>query len=202
MDRLHALPIGTKGADIDHLVVGPGGIVTINTKNHAGKPIWVAGQTLMVSGQKQPYIRNAVFEAIRVTKLLRERMPQLPEAHPAIALVNPKSLTFKKRPGCVKVLDATNLRRWLIKLPIILTPTDLLELVAIIDNPGTWSPPTAPPTENLMVRFAALDRQVRAAHVRRTAWKMASFVGILGGFVVVGPPLVTAIIGLLFSGAQ
>ena len=44
----HALPIGKKGADIDHVVIGPGGIFTINTKNHSGKAVWVAGHTLMV----------------------------------------------------------------------------------------------------------------------------------------------------------
>jgi hypothetical protein len=60
----HALPIGTKGADIDHLVIGPGGVFTINTKHHNGKAVWVVGRTLMVSGQKQPYIRNSEFESI------------------------------------------------------------------------------------------------------------------------------------------
>jgi hypothetical protein len=36
---LHAVPIGSKGSDIDHLLIGPGGVWTVNTKNHPGKRI-------------------------------------------------------------------------------------------------------------------------------------------------------------------
>lgn len=197
----HALPISTKGADIDHLVVGPGGVVTINTKNHRNKAVWVAGNTMLVSGQKQPHIRNAVFEADRVTTLLQKRMPQLPAAQPAIALVSPKSLTFKKRPERVKVVAATGLRRWLLKLPTTLPAADVLELAAIIDAPGTWPHPVFPPIEHARARFSALDAEVRAARVRRTLWKMTASVAFLGGFLMVGPPVVTAIIRLMFSGA-
>ena len=102
----HALPIDTRGTDIDHLVVGPGGIVTINTKNHRGKTIWVAGTTFMVSGHKVPYIRNAAYEADRVTKLFQERMPGLPPVHAAIALISPKTLTIKKRPAGVTIVTS------------------------------------------------------------------------------------------------
>ncbi|WP_158251899.1 nuclease-related domain-containing protein [Cryobacterium sp. M15] len=83
------LPIGKAGADIDHLVLGPGGIFTINTKHHRGKKIWIAERSIMVNGQKQSYLRNSKFEAARVTKMLRKRMPQLPAAQAVIALVSP-----------------------------------------------------------------------------------------------------------------
>ena len=33
---LNSIPVGTHGADIDHLVVGPGGVFTINAKHHHG----------------------------------------------------------------------------------------------------------------------------------------------------------------------
>jgi len=50
--------------------------------------------------------------------------------------------------------------------------------------------------------FAALDRQVREARMRRTGWKVASFVGILGGFVVLGPPLSATLVELMTSGLR
>lgn len=49
---LHAIQVGWGWADIDHVLVGPAGVFTLNTKNHAGQSIWVAGQTLMVSEKK------------------------------------------------------------------------------------------------------------------------------------------------------
>jgi hypothetical protein len=34
---LHAVPVGTNGGDIDHVVIGPPGVFTLNTKNHPRK---------------------------------------------------------------------------------------------------------------------------------------------------------------------
>src|SRR4051812_26505092 len=31
---LHAVPVGDRGSDIDHVVLGPGGVFTINAKHH------------------------------------------------------------------------------------------------------------------------------------------------------------------------
>ena len=36
---LHAIPVGDRGSDIDHLVIGPGGIFTVNAKHHPGASI-------------------------------------------------------------------------------------------------------------------------------------------------------------------
>jgi Nuclease-related domain len=189
----HALPVGKDGSDIDHLVIGPGGIFTINTKHHAGKAVWVAGRTLMVSGHSQPHIRNAEYEAKRVTKLLRKRMPHLPSAQPVIAVVRPKSLKIKARPDQVKVLDATGLRRWLLGHPPMLSPAGLDELAAIIDDPATWPPALFPPTENARAQFDALDAEVRTANIRRTWWRLLAAVGVGVAFAVAGPPIISAL---------
>ncbi|GAW49073.1 MULTISPECIES: nuclease-related domain-containing protein [unclassified Nocardioides] len=41
---IHAIPVGTRGSDIDHLVVGPGGVFTVNAKNHPHAKVWVGGE--------------------------------------------------------------------------------------------------------------------------------------------------------------
>ncbi|HEX2027330.1 MAG TPA: nuclease-related domain-containing protein, partial [Nitriliruptorales bacterium] len=56
---LHALPVGTQGSDIDHLVVGPGGVFTVNAKHHPDARIWVGGDAFLVNGSRQPYVRNS-----------------------------------------------------------------------------------------------------------------------------------------------
>jgi len=163
----HALPIGKKGADIDHLVVGPGGVITINTKNHTGKNVWVGGQTLMVSGHKQSHIRNADHEAKRVTALLRQRMPELPAVLPVVAILDPRQLTIKAKPDQTTVLSARHLNRWLLKRPTVLTSAQVAAMTAIIQEPGTWAEPLLPPVDDLMGKFEALDVAVRAATARR-----------------------------------
>lgn len=198
----HALPIGDKGADIDHIVIGPGGVFTINTKHHGGKAVWVAGRTLMVSGHKEPHIRNSEFEAGRVTKLLRERMPLLAPVQPVVALVNSKSLTIKTTPEQVKVIADVGLRRWLMRRPPVLTEGELAQLAAIIDDPATWPPPTSPPTDNLGARFAALDAEVRTAHLRSTLWRLLGVVTGTGALVVAWPTLVAALMDVATGGGR
>jgi hypothetical protein len=196
----HALPIGKKGSDIDHIVIGPGGVFTIKTKHHAGKPVWVGERTVMVSGQKQPYIRNSEYEAGRVTKLLRERMPLLPAAQPVLALVNPKTLTIKTTPEQVKVIADTGLRRWLLKRPAVLEVAELGQLAAIIDDPATWPAVLFPPPADSLLRFAVLDAEVRTARTRRRVW---SFLGSLTLCAAVfgGWQLLPAILGAILTGS-
>ncbi|MBB5639902.1 nuclease-related domain-containing protein [Cryobacterium roopkundense] len=190
----HALPIGKADADIDHLVIGPGGIFTINTKHHRGKKIWVAERSFMVNGQKQAHLRNSKFEATRVTKMLCERMPQLPPAQAVIALVSPGQITIKSKPDAVQVLDSNNLRRWLLKGPAALSEVELVELTAIIDAPSTWSAPTSPPTPNLKEQFTMIDREVRTARVRRVSWTLFSFAVVATLVVFVGIPLYAQVV--------
>lgn len=196
----HSLPIGKKGADIDHLVIGPGGIFTINTKNHTGKGIWVAGQTLMVSGCKVPYLRSAEYEADRVTTLLGERMPNLAAAHPVVAIVNAKSLSITKKPEKVAVVTGPALRRWLMTRPVVLGPAELAGLRAVIDNPGTWPAPLFSATPNAQELFATLDAEVRTALLRRTIWKLTGIAALVAGLLLVAPALSAAMIGLATAG--
>lgn len=66
---IHAIPVGTRGSDIDHLIVGPGGVFTANAKHYPNAKLWVGGDTFMVNGNRQPYVRDARHEANRAALL-------------------------------------------------------------------------------------------------------------------------------------
>ena len=198
----HALPIGKKGADVDHVVIGPGGIFTLNTKNHRGQGVWVAGNTLMVSGRPVPHLRNAEHEADRVTKLLRERMPRLAATQPVIALVDPKSLTIKKTPERVTVIASVGLRRWLLARPPVFGAAELAEVAAIIDDPATWPISLFPPSEHPWAAFAALDAEVRQAHARSALWKLGGLGASVAAALMVVPPLLTILINAYLGGVD
>ena len=83
---LHAVPVGRQNADIDHIVVGPAGVFTVNTKNHSGKPVWVAGHTILVSGVRKDHIRNFEFESGRAAKLLSKAFGWPVSVRPLIAV--------------------------------------------------------------------------------------------------------------------
>ena len=72
MDGIALRACRREGSDIDHVLIGPAGVYTINTKHHANKDVWVAGRALRVSNHPQHHIPNAAFEARRAAKLLTQ----------------------------------------------------------------------------------------------------------------------------------
>lgn len=197
----HALPIGTQSADIDHLVVGPGGIFTINTKHHAGKTIELGKHSMQVNGRPVAHLSRAEAEAARVTTLLRGRMPLLPPVQPVIALVDPRQITVTEKPEQVKVVDARQLPRWLSGLSVVLAEQELDEAIDILDDPHTWRP--LPPAasalgvDELLRQFAALEGRVRQARIRRVAWSIIGCVVLLGAAALMMVPALVEMAGPL-----
>ncbi|HXQ59492.1 MAG TPA: nuclease-related domain-containing protein, partial [Acidimicrobiales bacterium] len=58
---IHAVAVGEKQSDIDHVVIGPAGVFTLNTKNHGRNRVWVAENAFLVNGKKTDYLRNSRF---------------------------------------------------------------------------------------------------------------------------------------------
>lgn len=136
---LHAVPVGAGASDIDHVLIGPGGVFTLNTKNHSGQPVWVAGRTLMVAGKKQRHIPNAVHEAARAAKLLTTALGEAVAVTGVLVLVEPKSLTVREKPADVVVLTSGQLLRWLNRRGPVLTPEQIagITLWLLGRKPGT-----------------------------------------------------------------
>lgn len=111
---VHAIPVGNRGSDIDHLIVGPGGVFTVNAKNHPKANIWVGGNTFMVNGTRVPYIRNARYEAERATKLLTAACGFPVHVEGLIVTVNATDVVIKGQPDGVSVTWRNNLSRWIL----------------------------------------------------------------------------------------
>lgn len=111
---LHSLPIGDRDSDIDHVVVGPGGVFTINSKRHVDKKVWIAGGSYLVSGQKTGNLRNAEYEARRVRAKLAAIGLDVPVT-PVVAISGAKEITIKRRPEWngvpIEVVSAGAVRR-------------------------------------------------------------------------------------------
>ena len=101
---MHAFPVGKGSSDIDHVLVGPAGVFTVNTKNHSGQSVWVAGRTLMVAGKKTRHLYNAAYEAARASKLLSAGVGAAVDVTDLVVVLDPKSLTIKSRPDQVLVV--------------------------------------------------------------------------------------------------
>lgn len=137
---LHAIPVGDRGSDIDHLVIGPGGVFTVNAKNHPRAKIWVGGNTFMVNGNKVPYVRNARHEAQRASKLLTAAcgFPVLVEG--LIVTVNAQDVTIKTQPDSVSVTWRNNLAKWFLRHGDIHTSETLDAIYQEARRSTTWRP--------------------------------------------------------------
>ena len=204
---LHAVPVGAAGADIDHVVIGPGGTFTINTKNHSGKKIWTAGTTFMVDGQKLAHIHHSTFEAKRAARLLSDVTGTPVAVTPLIVVVRPASL-IRKKPD-VTVMESTDLFRWLRRQPQMQTDATVARISWAAERRETWTTlvddmgssesgqngtsgqggtpgrtATSIHTDSTDAadidrRFAELRAEVETAYSRRQAWSLLGAVAFL-----------------------
>ncbi|BAS12418.1 conserved hypothetical protein [Arthrobacter sp. Hiyo8] len=159
---LHAVPVGAGTSDIDHVLIGPAGVYTVNTKNHSNQRIWVAGRTLMVAGTRQRYLPNAMHEAARAAKLLSAAAGLAVEVTGVLVFVEPKGITVRERPESITVLSDGQLLRWLNRRRPVLTPEQIARIVAVAALPGTWHRQPAAPGDAIALQrgFAALRTEV------------------------------------------
>lgn len=198
---LHSVPVGNTAADIDHLVIGPGGVVTINTKHHADKPVWVDASTFLVGGARQPYLRNSEHEARRVTTALAPALRPGFEVTAVIAVLGAAMITIRTPPGSVVVVDATHLVRWLRSQRGVLSSAEIQDIAARASREETWQVSERSgdggPVQRESTRidgraaaFGELQKQVARARRRRLGWALGGTALALSALISVEPALI------------
>jgi hypothetical protein len=137
---LHAIPVGHQGSDIDHLVIGPPGVFTINSKHHPGARIWIAGNAFRVNGAHHPYIRNSRYEAVRAGRLLTNACGFPMTVTGVVVLVRADEVVIQREPDGVKVVNRRRLRRWLRSQEGCLDESTVNRIYEAARRPVTWRP--------------------------------------------------------------
>ncbi|MFF0891398.1 nuclease-related domain-containing protein [Streptomyces sp. NPDC003456] len=83
---LHSIPLAGD-ADIDHVLIGPGGAFCVNTKCHRGARVWVGDDSVRIGGQSYPYVRKSRAEARRASSALTRACGFSVEVQPVLAFV-------------------------------------------------------------------------------------------------------------------
>jgi len=138
---LHAVRVGQRDADIDHVVIGPAGVFTVNAKHHPHASVWVGGDTFMVNGTRVPYVRNSRHEAGRASRLLTEHAGFPVDVVGVVAVVGAhRGFTVKQQPrdGAVVVLARRRLRAYLQGLPARLDVRQVEAIGDIARRSTTW----------------------------------------------------------------
>jgi Nuclease-related domain len=134
----HDIPIGERDANVDHLVIGPGGVFSLNAKNHAGGGVRVAAKALLVNGQKTAYLSKARAEAERVGRHLRTQLGREVRVR-GVVVVIADELTIKEQPSGVDVVSHRDIVRWLRRQKVLLSHADALGVAAAASRPTTWA---------------------------------------------------------------
>jgi hypothetical protein len=177
---IHGVPIGTKGSDIDHVVIGPSGVFCLNAKRHIGARVFAGGGSVKVNGQPTQYVRNSQHEAQRVSTLLSAAVGYDVEVTPMIVIVDARKVTHGKKEPVVPVMSLPRMTRWLRRRRATLSPQQVVELSHAASRLSTWQSllPVGLPDHEVQERFAQIDHMVRRAILRNRLW--------LVGIVVVG----------------
>lgn len=139
---LHSVPVGNKGSDIDHVVIGMAGVFTVNAKNHSRSRILVNENYVSVSGNELPYARNSRFEAARTSALLTRACGFPVPVQGVVAIIAPAAKTVIKaqpKDGKVKILSHEHLAQYLSTRPAALTPEQAKVVYAKARNSTIWT---------------------------------------------------------------
>jgi hypothetical protein len=159
----HAVPIGASTKDVDHLVIGPGGVFSINTKHHAGSSIWVGDFAVRVNNFDNHYGTQSARDGADVAKRLTAKTGFDVVVTPTLAFLDPKSISDKSSAGKrrVSAVDASSLVEWLLSRPRAFSETELALIKIAAEEPETWHiDPRAADTLRVMQRFERLVAQV------------------------------------------
>jgi hypothetical protein len=135
---LHSIPIGSKGTDIDHLVIGPAGSFSLNTKNHQGGHVTVYADGVVVNRRQTRYLEASRSEARKVSRIL-ERVVGYPVDVTPVVVVIANSFAPKEQPVDVRVVARKRIRQWFEALPKILDVETVEGIYAAARRPETWT---------------------------------------------------------------
>ncbi|NUP51974.1 MAG: NERD domain-containing protein [Catenulispora sp.] len=134
---LHSIPLKS-GADIDHLIIGPGGVFTINTKHHPGARVTAKGDFVRVNGQLNHYIRNSRHEASAAARRLTSACRMPVGVTGVLAFVGVQSLSVKEPPVDVLIAPGERLERLFLTAPQTLSPDMQQRIYAVARRGEIW----------------------------------------------------------------
>lgn len=190
---IHGIPVlppdgRSEVAVADHLVIGPAGIFTVITHNHARQNVWVSRRAFVVDGHRVQHIRGAEAAVGYVERMLEAAVGRHVRATTIIAVMEPGSLQVRDLPRDVFVIDASTLGSWLKAREPVLELESVAELAAYARREATWScaarePAVAAGEARERAEFDRIRHEVRVARTVRVAWSIG-VVGVLSGVLV------------------
>ncbi|MGW1890159.1 nuclease-related domain-containing protein [Streptomyces sp. NPDC002004] len=128
----------SNGGDIDHLLIGPGGVFNINTKTHQGASVWVGDTMARVNGgQPQPYAAASKAEADYIRGVLGRYCDFTVAVDPVLVFVGVASLRRAATQFTVRIYQEREVAA-LGPLTGKLTPEQVERVYAVARHRRVW----------------------------------------------------------------
>lgn len=139
---LHGIKRNVRGTDIDHLLIGPGGIFSINAKFHQGKKVWVGEHAVVVGRTATKHVFAARAEAKAVKKILDAACATPRPVTPVVVVAGSSRFSRgTKTPEGVVVLSVAEISNWLNALGETVRPWEVEQLYEAARWERTWIGP-------------------------------------------------------------
>ncbi len=135
---LHSIPLANN-VDVDHLLIGPGGVFSINTKHHRNRAVWVGDDAVKVDhGRPAPYARKSRAEARRVVRVLEHYCGFPVPVEPVLVFVGVTDLKVVATQLNVRVCQERQVSA-LAPLSGVLTAEQVEQVYSIARHRQAWS---------------------------------------------------------------
>lgn len=131
------LPVGERGPNIDHVVVGPTGTFTLSAKDLTGK-VWVGARSIRHNGHPTDFLSKAAHDANHVSEFLSSRVGRPIEVRGVLAILADE-WTIDEEPADVRVGSPRGVKDWMLRLPVALSPHQVHEITTAAGTSSTWS---------------------------------------------------------------
>ncbi len=126
------------GAEIEHLLVGPGGAFTLSTKTCPGATVQITCQSAVVDGSTRPWVPIGLRTSRRASRTLSQACHQTVTVT-AVLVIDADTLTTTLPPPVgVVALDHRDLSQWLRAQPEVLTPGTIAMLADTARQSTSW----------------------------------------------------------------
>lgn len=138
---LHSIPLGdpdSPNGDLDHLVIGPGGVFVLNAKHHPGQAVFVKGDMVLVARHAQPYIAAARRDAMTVAVRLSAAIGTPVTVTPVIVFVGADEVVIKFPPRDTVLTTRGQLLDTLTRRKVSLSAQTAALIADVAGRPETW----------------------------------------------------------------
>ncbi|MEV7681762.1 nuclease-related domain-containing protein [Streptomyces sp. NPDC088341] len=134
---LHSVPLPS-GADIDHLLIGPGGVYCLNTKHFRDARVWVGDDVVKVNGGPgHPYVRNSRHEGRKASRVLTRACGFPVAVSPVLVFVAPAKVEVVSSLQDVEAIQHREIPAFR-RRKGALGPAEIASVHAVARNRGTW----------------------------------------------------------------